>query len=144
MFSYKFIVRNDKNDDLRLRITNNRQSAQFSLGLRLSKSELDEVISGTSGNIRFEKLLTSWVAQIKDLMLELSDKKSPAKMQKKLAPFFKNACSVNQTNLLNILLLRKGTLNYTSPPLLIKNQQTHKRNLSGDSFPNGCLRSRPR
>ncbi len=85
MFSYKFIVRSDKNDDLRLRITNNRQSAQFSLGLRLSKSELDEVISGTSGNIRFEKLLASWVAQIKDLMLELSDKKESGKDAKEIS-----------------------------------------------------------
>lgn len=84
MFSYKFIVRSDKNDDLRLRITNNRQSVQFSLGLRLSKSELDEIISGTSGNIRFEKLFASWVAQIKDLMLELSDKKESSKDAKEI------------------------------------------------------------
>lgn len=75
MFSYKFIVRSDKNDDLRLRITNNRQSTQFSLGLKVSKSELDAALSGDSDNIRLEKLIASWTAQIKDLMLELSDTK---------------------------------------------------------------------
>ena len=75
MFSYKFIVRSDKNDDLRLRITNNRQSVQFSLGLKVPKSELDAALSEDSDNIRLEKLIASWTAQIKDLMLELSDTK---------------------------------------------------------------------
>lgn len=75
MFSYKFIVRRDKNDDLRLRITNNRQSSQFSLGLKVTQSELGAALSGDSDNIRLEKLIASWTAQIKDFMLELSDTK---------------------------------------------------------------------
>ena len=75
MFSYKFIVRRDKNDDLRLRITNNRQSSQFSLGLKVTQSELSAALSGDSDNIRLEKLIASWTAQIKDFMLELSDTK---------------------------------------------------------------------
>ncbi len=75
MFSYKFIVRCDKNDDLRLRITNNRVSTQFSMGHRITQSELDAALSGTLGNIRLEKMLASWTMQIKDLMLELSDRK---------------------------------------------------------------------
>lgn len=84
MFSYKFIVRSDKNDNLRLRVTNNRQSAQFSLGLRLSKSELESALSGNSKNIRFEKMLASWTSQIKDLMLELSDQKEADKDVKEI------------------------------------------------------------
>lgn len=75
MFSYKFIVRRDKNDDLRLRITNNRQSSQFSLGLKVTQSELGAALSGDSDNIRLEKLIASWTTQIKDFMLELSDTK---------------------------------------------------------------------
>ena len=75
MFSYKFIVRRDKNDDLRLRITNNRQSSQFSLGLKVTQYELGAALSGDSDNIRLEKLIASWTAQIKDFMLELSDTK---------------------------------------------------------------------
>lgn len=75
MFSYKFIVRSDKNDDLRLRITNNRTSTQFSMGLRITQSELDAALSGSSKSIRLEKMLASWTSQIKDLMLELSDRK---------------------------------------------------------------------
>lgn len=75
MFSYKFIVRRDRNDDLRLRITNNRQSSQFSLGLKVTQSELGAALSGDSDNIRLEKLIASWTTQIKDFMLELSDTK---------------------------------------------------------------------
>lgn len=79
MFSYKFIVRSDKNDDLRLRITNNRVSTQFSMGLKISPEELESALSGCSKNIRLEKLLNSWIAQIKDMMLELSDRKETDK-----------------------------------------------------------------
>lgn len=75
MFSFKFIVRSDKNDDLRLRITNNRASTQFSMGLKISSEELEAALSGSSRNIRLEKMLASWTSQIKDLMLELADKK---------------------------------------------------------------------
>lgn len=84
MFSYKFIVRSDKNNDLRLRITNNRQSAQFSLGFKLSKSELESALSGNSKNIRLEKMLVSWTSEIKDLMLELSDRKETDKDVKEI------------------------------------------------------------
>lgn len=84
MFSFKFIIRNDKNDDLRLRITNNRASTQFSMGLSISPEELEAALSGCSGNIRLEKMLASWIAQIKDLMLELSDRKEANKDVKEI------------------------------------------------------------
>lgn len=84
MFSFKFIVRSDKNDDLRIRITNNRVSTQFSMGLKISQYELDAALSGESGNIRLEKMLASWTMQIKELMLELSDKKEVDKNVKEI------------------------------------------------------------
>lgn len=84
MFSFKFLVRSDKNDDLRIRITNNRVSTQFSMGLKISQYELDAVLSGESGNIRLEKMLASWTMQIKELMLELSDKKEADKDVKEI------------------------------------------------------------
>ncbi|WP_289732760.1 site-specific integrase [uncultured Duncaniella sp.] len=58
-----------------LRITNNRKKAEMSMGLRMTQSELDAALSGSSKNIRLEKMLASWTSQIKDLMLELSDRK---------------------------------------------------------------------
>ena len=75
MFSYKFYTREEKNDSLMLRITNNRKKAEMSMGLRIAQSELDAALSGSSKNIRLEKMLASWTSQIKDLMLELSDRK---------------------------------------------------------------------
>ena len=84
MFSFKFIVRSDKNDDLRLRITNNRASTQFSMGLKISSEELEAALSGSSRNIRLEKMLASWTSQIKDLMLELADKKETDKDVKEI------------------------------------------------------------
>ncbi len=75
MFSYKFYIREEKNDLLMLRITNNRKKAEMSMGLRMTQSELDAALSGSSKNIRLEKMLASWTMQIKDLMLELSDRK---------------------------------------------------------------------
>ena len=84
MFSFKFIVRSDKNNDLRLRITQNRASAQFSMGLKISPDELESALSGNSRNIRLEKMLASWTSQIKDLMLELADKKETDKDVKEI------------------------------------------------------------
>lgn len=84
MFSFKFIVRSDKNDDLRLRITNNRASTQFSMGLKITPEELEAALSGSSRNIRLEKMLASWTSQIKDLMLELADKKKADKDVKEI------------------------------------------------------------
>ncbi len=75
MFCYKFYVDPNRNDALMLRVTNNRKKAEMSMGLRMSQSELDAALSGSSKNIRLEKMLASWTMQIKDLMLELSDRK---------------------------------------------------------------------
>ncbi len=84
MFSYKFYIREEKNDSLMLRITNNRKKAEMSMGLRMTQSELDAALSGVSGSIRFEKMLASWTMQIKDLMLELSDRKESDKNAKEI------------------------------------------------------------
>lgn len=84
MFSYKFYIREEKNDLLMLRITNNRKKAEMSMGLRMTQSELDAALSGSSKNIRLEKMLAAWTSQIKDLMLELADKKETGKDVKEI------------------------------------------------------------
>lgn len=45
MFSYKFIVRAEKNNALRLRLTNNRKAAEISLGIQLPQEDLDDALS---------------------------------------------------------------------------------------------------
>lgn len=84
MFSYKFYIRKEKNDALILRITNNRKKAEMSMGLKISSEELEAVLSGSSKNIRLEKLFVSWTSHIKDLMLELSEQKEANKDVKEI------------------------------------------------------------
>lgn len=79
MFTAKFYVDPTRKDTLMLRITNNRKKSELSMGFRLSQSELDSAENGTSGNIRLEKMLASWTMQIKDLMLELAERKETDK-----------------------------------------------------------------
>ena len=75
MFCHKFYVDSNRNDALMLRITNNRKKAEMSMGLKISPEELETALSGSSKNIRLEKVLSAWITQIKELMLELTDKK---------------------------------------------------------------------
>nr|WP_305156239.1 site-specific integrase [uncultured Muribaculum sp.] len=67
-----------------LRITNNRKKVEMSMGLKISPDELEAALSGSSRNIRLEKMLASWTSQIKDLMLELADKKETDKDVKEI------------------------------------------------------------
>lgn len=84
MFSYKFYIDKSRNDSLMLRIINNRRKAEMSMGLQMAQGELDSAVNGNSGNIRFEKILASWTMQIKELMLELSDKNEADKDVKEI------------------------------------------------------------
>ncbi|MCM1141816.1 MAG: site-specific integrase, partial [Muribaculum sp.] len=45
----KLIIREDKNNSVRLRVTNRRKSAQFSLGVCATREELDRAMSADSG-----------------------------------------------------------------------------------------------
>lgn len=84
MFSTKFYVDTTRKDSLMLRITNNRKKVEMSMGLKISPDELEAALSGSSRNIRLEKMLASWTSQIKDLMLELADKKETDKDVKEI------------------------------------------------------------
>ena len=84
MFSTKFYVDANRKDSLMLRITNNRKKVEMSMGLKISPDELEAALSGSSRNIRLEKMLASWTSQIKDLMLELADKKEADKDVKEI------------------------------------------------------------
>ena len=84
MFSAKFYVDSTRKDSLMLRITNNRKKVEMSMVLKISPDELESALSGSSRNIRLEKMLASWTSQIKDLMLELADKKETDKDAKEI------------------------------------------------------------
>lgn len=84
MFSHKFYVDSNRSDALMLRITNNRKKAEMSMGIKITPEELKLALSGNSKNLRFEKMLASWISQIKDLMLEFTDKKETGKDVKEI------------------------------------------------------------
>lgn len=84
MFSTKFYVDVNRENALMLRITNNRKKAEMSMGLQISPDELEAALSDSSRNIRLEKMLASWISQIKDLRLELADKKEADKDAKEI------------------------------------------------------------
>lgn len=73
MFTYKFIVRTDRSNDLRLRITNNRVSTQFSMGVRTTKEELELALTPRGMNMHLSKLIATWEAKIKTYALNLAD-----------------------------------------------------------------------
>lgn len=73
MFTYKFIVRTDRSNDLRLRITNNRVSTQFSMGVRTTKEELELALTPRGMNMHLSKLIATWDAKIKTYALNLAD-----------------------------------------------------------------------
>lgn len=84
MFSFKFYVREEKNNLLTLRIINNRCKAEMSMGLLVTPMELDAVINGSSRNVRLSKVLASWTLTIKSLMVELADKSEANKDVKEI------------------------------------------------------------
>lgn len=73
MFTYKFIVRADRSNDLRLRVINNRMSAQFSMGVKATKEELDLALTPRGMNMHLSKLIATWEAKIKTYALNLAD-----------------------------------------------------------------------
>lgn len=45
MFTTKFILREDKNNSIRLRVTSNRRSVQFSIGISATSEEMEKALS---------------------------------------------------------------------------------------------------
>ena len=75
MFSYKFYINTKKGNSLRLRIVNNRQKAEISMGLRWSVEDFEDTMSvnPTKRNLpkkRWLALRTSW---LDDLKMQLAD-----------------------------------------------------------------------
>lgn len=73
MFSYKFLVRVDKNNALRLRLINNRKNVEVSIGIRLSPDDLDNALSEKPKpeNMKWKSLLTGYMAKLDEIRCEL-------------------------------------------------------------------------
>lgn len=76
MITFKFFV--DKRGslgNLKLRITNNRKSAQFSLGLQLDEMQLEDALSARPRpeNMRWSRMLADWKRSLANLRADLFD-----------------------------------------------------------------------
>ena len=73
MFSYKFIIRTDKNNALRLRLTNNRKKVEVSIGISLTPDDLENALSEKPKpkNAKWKSLLTGYMAKLDEIKCEL-------------------------------------------------------------------------
>jgi len=93
MFTVKLIIREDKNNSVRLRITSNRKSAQFSLGIAATQDDLDNALaadskSALSGTAR---LLRAYRAKIDLTIDQLVENGQENESATTLARIFRNA-----------------------------------------------------
>lgn len=73
MLSTKFIVREDKNNSLRLRITSNRKTAELSLGFQITQEQLNDALLARphKANIQLASLFSIWKSKIAAVQVEL-------------------------------------------------------------------------
>lgn len=73
MFSYKFIVRAEKNNALRLRLTNNRKKVEISMGLRIPQETLDDALSMTPRpeNFKWRTVITRYQSVLDGIKCDL-------------------------------------------------------------------------
>ena len=93
MFTVKLIIREDKNNSVRIRITNLRKSAQFSLGIVATKEDLENALSADanmklSGVARTLRAYRAKMDLTTDQVVEDGKENEPAST---LAEIFKNA-----------------------------------------------------
>lgn len=93
MFSVKLIIREDKNNSVRLRITSNRKSAQFSLGLSATQDQLEKALSAdTKINLSgVERTLRAFRAKIDLTTDQLVNDGKENEQASILCEIFKNA-----------------------------------------------------
>ena len=73
MFTAKFFVDGSRNNDLRLRITNNRKNTSMTMGIRISGEALEDSLSkdGSPDNRAYRSLLMRWLSVIEDVKIRL-------------------------------------------------------------------------
>lgn len=75
MFSYKFYVRTERDNDLRLRIINNRRKVEFSTGNKWTPEQLTDALSDKPGkaNVEKKKYLAMCIAKLESLKIQLAE-----------------------------------------------------------------------
>ena len=72
MFSFKFISVAERNNQLRLRILNNRRKSELSMGINVGEDELNKILLGSRGaNPLHTSLIRQWLNQLEIIKTEL-------------------------------------------------------------------------
>ena len=75
-FSYNFVIRGAKKDQLRLRITKNRKNAEISLGVSLTREELEDALTAKPKpeNRKWKDIILGFDTRITALQTDLASK----------------------------------------------------------------------
>ncbi|MCM1067146.1 MAG: site-specific integrase [Muribaculaceae bacterium] len=73
MFTYKFIIRANKNNSLRLRLTSNRKNVEIAVGLQISQEVLDDALSikPRPENLKWRSVLMMYQAKLDEIKCTL-------------------------------------------------------------------------
>lgn len=73
MFTYKFIVRTEKNNALRLRLINNRRNVEISMGISIPQEVLDDALSAKPKpeNVKWRKVLSAYQTVLDGIKCDL-------------------------------------------------------------------------
>lgn len=73
MLAYKFIVRADRGNSLRLRLTNNRKKVEIAIGVSITRDELEDALSEKPKpqNMKWKSLLANITAKLDEIKCEL-------------------------------------------------------------------------
>ena len=73
MLSYKFIVNPERNNTLRIRLTNNRKKTELSLGIKISPEDLEDALSRSPKpqNLKWKSVLSVYQSKLDDIKCEL-------------------------------------------------------------------------
>ncbi|MDE6086141.1 MAG: site-specific integrase [Muribaculaceae bacterium] len=75
MFSYKFYIQTDRDNDLRLRIINNRRKVEISTGNKWTPEQLTDALSDkpVKANVEKRKYIAMCVARLESLKIQLAE-----------------------------------------------------------------------
>ena len=75
MFSYKFYIKTDRGNDLRLRIINNRKKIELSMGNKWTPEQLADALSDrpAKANVEKKKYIAMCVAKLESLKIQFAE-----------------------------------------------------------------------
>lgn len=73
MFSYKFVIRTNKNNSLRLRLVHNRKMTEIALGVQMTQEILDDALlpKPRPENLKWRSLLLMYQSKLDEIKCDI-------------------------------------------------------------------------